>query len=101
MYLSARVVARSSRPTTASTDTSFLVASLITGSAFEKKDGFVQLKEEGRHPLPSQSEIYYLLFNKNTIVFFLCFFCCFYLLGVHFGFVEECCYKQPHSYSSL
>ena len=26
----------------------------------EKKDCFVQLKEEGRHPLPSQSEIYYL-----------------------------------------
>ena len=73
MYLSARVVARSSRPTTASTDTSFLVASLITGSAFEKKDGFVQLKEEGRHPLPSQSEIYYLLFNNNKILLYFFF----------------------------
>ena len=79
MCLSARVVGRSSRPTTASTDTrSFLVECLTTGRVFatslcrarggeEEKDCSVQLQEEGRHPLPSQLEIYYLVFNKTHL----------------------------------
>ena len=29
----------------------------------EEKDGYLQLQEEGRHPLPSHVGIYYLVFN--------------------------------------
>ena len=76
MCLPARVVARSSTPTTASTDTislCVLQASLqeellpllhvgqgqcecVRGGG-EEDDGSGQLQEEGRHPLPSQMEI--------------------------------------------
>ena len=33
----------------------------------EEKDGSVQLQEEGRHPLPFQLKIYYLVFNLNKM----------------------------------
>ena len=82
MCLPARVVARSSTPTTASTDTiSLYVASLTTGRVLatspsgargdhpkservrgggEEKVGPGQFQEEGRHLLPSQMKIYYV-----------------------------------------
>ena len=85
--LPAKVVARNSTPTTASTDTIRLcVASLNTGSVIatspcgarttieeiifnlsmwggggEEEDGSGQLQEEGRHPIASQMEIYCVL----------------------------------------
>ena len=73
-------VCKGSTPTTASTDTiSLCLASLTTGRVFatscgtrttieeiilnlggggEEEDGSGQFQEEGRHPLPSQMEIY-------------------------------------------
>ena len=33
----------------------------------EEKEGSVQLQEEGRHPLPSQLKIYYLIFNTKKL----------------------------------
>ena len=40
----------------------------------EEMDGSVQLQEEGRHPLPSQFEIFYLVFNNRKNVKFYLFF---------------------------
>ena len=77
MCLPAMVLARSSTPPTASTDTiSLCMASLTTGRVFatspcggdhpqsehvvgggEEEDGSGQLQEEGRHPSPSQMKI--------------------------------------------
>ena len=88
MCLPAKVVARGSTPTTASTDTiSLCVAGLNTGRVFatspcearttieeiifnlnvwgggeEEEDCSGQLQEEGRHPLPSQMEINHVVF---------------------------------------
>ena len=51
----------------------------------EEKDGSVQLQEEGRHPLPSQLEINYLLYKQKMCnVFFMHFFYC----RLHAMFVE-------------
>ena len=53
----------------------------------EEMDGSVQLQEEGRHPLPSQFEIFYLVFNnrkKFKIVFIFLF-----LFRLHVGFVKK------------
>ena len=74
MCLSARVVARSSRPTSASTDTRIFLVASLTGRAFATypcgargKEGKVWfwVQEEGRHPLPSPLDIYYLVFFFN------------------------------------
>ena len=40
----------------------------------DKKDGFVQLKEKGRHHLQSHWEIYNLLFNNNIYFLFVLLF---------------------------
>ena len=71
MCVPVRVEIRSSTPTTASTDTIRLCGeSLTTGqgpplrrskrvaAGGEEEDGSGQVLEEGRHPLPSQMEIY-------------------------------------------
>ena len=79
LCLFARVAAIGSRPTRASTDTrsflgfkhhhrkSFCSFSMWGNGGGEEMDGSVQLQEEGRHPLPSQLKIYYLVFNKNKL----------------------------------
>ena len=79
MSLSARVVARRSRKSTASTYTwSFLVESLTTGGASatppcgasgkERKRTVPFSSRKGRHPLTSQLKFYYLVFNQNKTV---------------------------------
>ena len=76
MFLSARVVARSSRQTKASTDTRsfFFIAIHNTGRVFcnffmwskgvgEEKDCSLHIQKKDRHPLSSRLEIFYLVFN--------------------------------------
>ena len=79
MCLFTRVVARSSRPTTAPTDTrsfffgskphhkkSFYNLAMWGKGEREEKASSTQLKEESRHPLPSQLETNYLLYFERA-----------------------------------
>ena len=114
MCLPAKVVAISSTPTTALTDTiSMCVASLNTwrvlpllhvgqGPPLRRSSSFRMcggrrrrrgpLQEEGRYPLPSQKELYWLcwfLIKKNCVMSIFLYFFCYFFCAVNQDFLSK------------